>query len=167
MSVSLPTIIVVHPKEKRSKCSVEPLRPREDFLFWKYPNQGPESLENYVRLGIGGELISPADSEKGLLILDGTWKLAEKMEQDYLDVPVRSLPSNWVTAYPRKSKIFEDPSAGLATIEALYAAHAHMGRPLEGLLDQYYWAEEFQNLNSYLIDQCLAAKQTDKGNACP
>jgi len=152
--LSPPTIIVVHPKEKRSKCSVEPLRPRDDFRFWKYPNKGTDSLDNYVRLGIGGELISPADSDKGLLILDGTWKLAEKMEQDYLDVPIRSLPDSWQTAYPRKSKIFDDPASGLATIEALYAAHAHMGRPLEGLLNDYYWAEEFLKLNAEVIQAC-------------
>ncbi|MCA9038837.1 MAG: hypothetical protein KDA65_00680 [Planctomycetaceae bacterium] len=147
-----PTIFIVHPKEKRSKCSIEPLRGREEFVFWKYPNQGPESLEGYVRLGIGGPLLSEADSEKGLLILDGTWRLAEKMEADYAHLPVRSLAPTWQTAYPRKSKIFDDPSTGLATIEALFAAQIHLGRPVEGLLDEYHWGEEFVELNQQLIN---------------
>lgn len=148
-----PTIFIVHPKEKRSKCSIEPLRGRDGFVFWKFPQQGSESLDQYVRLGIGGPILSPADGDRGLLILDGTWRLAEKMEADYQDLPVRSLDARWQTAYPRKSKVFEDPSTGLATIEALYAAHIHLGRPADGLLDEYHWGDEFVKLNRGLIDE--------------
>lgn len=141
-----PTIIVVHPKERTSKCTVAPLRGREGFVFWKFPNRGPESLSDYVRLGIGGPMLSSDDADKGLLVLDGTWKWAEKMEQEFADVPVRSLPE-WQTAYPRISKLYEDPEAGLATIEAIYAAFAQLGRSTEGLLDDYHWAEEFLAIN--------------------
>lgn len=141
-----PTIIVVHPKERRSKCSVAHLRGTNGFTFWKYPRVGPESLDNYVRLGFGGPEISPTDFDKGLLILDGTWRYAERMEESFAHVPVRSLPA-LVTAYPRVSKIIPDPQEGLATIEALYAAHHLMGRPTDGLLDQYQWADEFLESN--------------------
>jgi pre-rRNA-processing protein TSR3 len=55
---------------------VAPLKGREGFVFWKFPQRGPEPLENTVRLGIGGPLISAEDSERGLLVLDGTWKFA-------------------------------------------------------------------------------------------
>src|SRR5436190_5429400 len=113
-----PTVIVVHPKERRSKCSVQPLRGRDGFVFWKYPRRGSESLDGYVRLGLGGPQLTPADAERGLLILDGTWRYAAAMERDYAELPVRSLGA-WETAYPRTSKLFEDPAAGLATIEAL------------------------------------------------
>lgn len=147
----LPTIIVVHPKERTSKCTVAPLRGREDFVFWKFPNRGPEPLENYVRLGIGGPLFSADDADQGLLVLDGTWKWAGKMEQEFADLPVRSLPT-WKTAYPRTSKLYEDPDTGLATIEAIYAAYTHLGRATEGLLNDYYWAEEFLNLNQEFIN---------------
>lgn len=145
------TIIVVHPKEKRSKCSVEPLRGHPDFIFWKYPFQQPEMLGGYFRLGLGGPPVSRADSDSGLLLLDGTWRLAEKMEADYADMPVRSL-LNWATAYPRVSKLFDDPMGGLATIEALYAALAQMGRPVDGLLDSYRWKDEFLERNRELIE---------------
>lgn len=145
-----PTVIVVHPKEKRKKCSVEPLRGRAGFAFWKFPKRGPEPLDGYVRLGIGGPELAPEDASKGLLILDGTWKLTEKMEQEYAEVPVRSL-GPWVTAYPRVSKLFEDPGAGLATIEALYAAYVQLGRDTDSLLEHYYWREEFLRLNEQRI----------------
>ncbi len=142
----LPTIIVVHPKERKSKCTVQSLRTREDFVFWKHPRKEPEKLPHYVRLGMGGPQISPADAAAGLLVLDGTWRLAEKMEPDYEELPVRSLPV-WETAYPRVSKQFDDPAVGLATIEAIFIAYHLMGYETEGLLDDYYWAEEFLELN--------------------
>jgi pre-rRNA-processing protein TSR3 len=137
-----PTIIVVHPREKRSKCTVEPLRGRPGFVFWTFPDQGPEPLDNYVRLGIGGELLSPGDTNRGLLVLDGTWRLADRMDKFFRQVPLRSLPPV-KTAYPRASYNYPDPASGLATIEAIYAAYRVLERPCDGLLDEYHWAKEF------------------------
>ncbi len=145
-----PTVIVVHPKERRSKCTVEPLRGRSDFVFWTFPHRGSETLDGYVRLGLGGEPLSRGDADRGLLVLDGTWQLAGKMEADYLDIPVRSLWP-WQTAYPRVSKLYTDPQAGLATIEAIFAAQVQLGRPTEGLLDRYYWKDEFLKRNARLL----------------
>lgn len=150
------TIIVVHPKEKRSKCSVEPFRGQVGFIFWKFPHRGDLEPENYVRLAIDAPLLSSADAERGLLILDGTWRLAGKMEEQYEDVSQRGL-ANWQTAYPRKSKLYEDPVEGLATVEALFAAYAQMGRSTEGILDEYHWAEQFLELNSELITRYSCA----------
>jgi pre-rRNA-processing protein TSR3 len=147
---SPPTICVVHPRERRSKCSLEPLRDREGFVFWTFPERGEEPLEGYVRLGMGGPLIGPRDAAGGLLVLDGTWRLAAGMEADYSELPVRSLPE-LETAYPRSSKIFDDPAEGLASIEALWAAYRLMGRCGDGLLDHYRWAEQFLAANSDLI----------------
>lgn len=146
MSPLPPTIIVVHPRERRSKCSVEPLRGRPGFVFWEFPNRGPEPLEGYVRLGLGGRLLTPDDRARGLVVLDGTWKYAERMERDYAELPVRSLGA-WVTAYPRRSKLYDDPAAGLATIEAVYAAYLQMGRDPAGLLDDYRWGADFLSAN--------------------
>lgn len=160
---SPPTIIVVHPKEKRSKCSVEPLRGVTGFAFWKFPRRGPEPLTGYVRLGFDGPLLSPADGERGLLILDATWRLAERMEAEFADVPVRSLRP-WKTAYPRVSKIHDDPTAGLATIEALYAAYVQSGRPTVRLLDQYRWKDQFLELNSELLQTDTASGRQSSGS---
>ncbi len=142
-----PTIIVVHPKERPSKCTVAPLRNQDGFVFWKYPRRPDVSLENYVRLGIGGPELSTDDADQGLLVLDATWRYAAQMEEQYADLPVRSLPP-WKTAYPRSSKVFEDPDGGLATIEAIFAAYVALGHDTTGLLDSYYWADEFLSLNA-------------------
>ncbi len=151
MSQCLPTIIVTHPKERRKKCSVEPLRNRAGFLFWKYPKFGPESLENYVQLGFGAPQLSPADADRGLLVLDGTWRYAATMQASFVDVPVRSLPT-CQTAYPRVSKLFDEPSGGLASIEAIYVAYKLIGRDTDGLLSDYNWADEFLRINGLSSD---------------
>lgn len=142
MADTPPTIIVVHPKERRSKCTVEPLRGREEFRFWKFPDRGPEPLAGYVRVGLGGPALGLAQRHTGLLFLDATWRLAERMEPAYHDLPVYSL-FPWETAYPRTSKLFDDPAGGLATIEAVYAAYVQTGRSTTGLLDAYRWRDEF------------------------
>ena len=43
-----------------------------------------------------------------------------------------------------------DPENGLASVEALFLAYQMLGRPTEGLLDHYRWAEEFLRLNAAL-----------------
>ncbi len=150
MNSHLSTIIVVHRKERRSKCTVEPLRGQEGFEFCTYPQNKIEIPDNYVRLGIDGPLLSQADAEAGLLVLDGTWRWVEKMEADYKQVPVRSLPA-WKTAYPRTSKFFDEPGAGLATIEAIFVAYLQLGRSTENLLDHYYWRDKFLELNTEFL----------------
>jgi pre-rRNA-processing protein TSR3 len=157
-----PTIIVVHPKERAAKCTVAPLKGREGFVFWKYPERGSERLQNYVRLGIGGPLLSSEDAGRGLLVLDGTWKFAEKMERDFAEVPVRSLPA-WKTAYPRTSKLYEDPAEGLATIEAIYAAYLHLGRDTQGLFDEYHWAEGFLAENRERLGNLKSGRRNSDG----
>lgn len=144
-----PTIIVVHPKERRSKCTVEPLRPRDDFVFWTFPDVGEESLDSYVRLGFGGPVLNEEDDGHcGLLVLDGTWKLAGRMESAFNEIPIRGIPET-VTAYPRKSKVYDDPHGGLATIEAIYVANMLLGRSTDGLLDDYYWRDGFLEANGF------------------
>lgn len=143
-----PTIVIVHPRERRSKCTVECLRRRDDFAFYTFPNEVAHSLEGYVRLGLGGPLLSESDAQAGLLVLDGTWKLASKMEPFYDELPVRTLPP-LQTAYPRTSKLHNDPTGGLATVEAVYAALRIMGRANESILDEYFWKNEFLRQNAW------------------
>jgi pre-rRNA-processing protein TSR3 len=47
------------------------------------------------------------------------------------------------TAYPRVSKVFDDPTAGLASIEALYLARKLLGDDDPSLLDGYHWKAPF------------------------
>jgi pre-rRNA-processing protein TSR3 len=141
-----PTVIVRHPKENPRKCSILPLRGRPDLIFLTYPVKQPPPLEGYVRLAADGPELSAADADRGVLLLDGSWRWAETMNRTFLDVPPRSL-HGWRTAYPRVSKLGTDPDNGLASVEALFVAHHILGRPTEGLLDHYRWAEEFLRLN--------------------
>ena len=152
LPVDPPTVIVVHPRENRKKCSVEPLRGRAGFEFSQFRSNSPAVLPEgqYVRLGIGGPVLSPADNQLGLLVLDGTWRWAEAMETQYQNIPVRSLPA-WKTAYPRVSKVFEDPATGLATIEAIWLAYWCLGRDTTGLLDHYHWGQHFIEMNRHFI----------------
>ena len=140
-----PTIIVVHPRERCAKCTVHPLRKRKEFVFYKHPRI-PSELPGYVRLGLGGPLLTRADAQSGLLVLDGTWRWVEPMERLTAAVPVRSLPP-LMTAYPRSSKVSDDPEGGLATIEAIYAAYRILGRDTTSLLDHYRWGPQFVEQN--------------------
>ena len=150
MNVSYPpTVIVRHPKENPRKCSILPLRGRPDLIFLTYPVREPPPLDGYVRLAAEGPELSAADADKGLLLLDGSWRWAGSMSKAFLDVPPRSL-HGWQTAYPRVSKRGTDPDNGLASVEALFVAYHILGRPTGGLLDHYRWAEEFLRVNGLL-----------------
>jgi pre-rRNA-processing protein TSR3 len=132
---------------------VEPLRGRAGFQFWDFPVQHSESTDNYVCLSIDGPQLSPQDAQKGLLVLDATWKLARRMQPQFAAVPTRSLP-DWHTAYPRKSKTHADPDRGLATIEAIYLAYRILNRDTTGLLQHYFWADEFLRSNGLSVNGC-------------
>jgi pre-rRNA-processing protein TSR3 len=141
-----PTVIVRHPKENPRKCSILPLRGRDDLIFLTHPARQRPPLTGYIRLAAEGPELTRADADCGLLLLDGSWRWAAAMTRDFLDVPPRSL-SGYRTAYPRTSKLGTDPDNGLATVEALFLAYHILGRPTAGLLDHYHWAEEFLQLN--------------------
>src|SRR5262249_26364552 len=103
-------------------------------------------LEGYIRLAAEGPELTAADAGCGILLLDGSWKWAGVMTREFEHVPPRSL-HGYRTAYPRVSKLGTDPDNGLASVEALFAAYRILGRPTEGLLDCYRWADEFLHVN--------------------
>jgi pre-rRNA-processing protein TSR3 len=146
-----PTVIVRHPRENPRKCSVLPLRGRADLLFLSYPPAERPALENYIRLAAEGPPLSAADADKGVLLLDGSWRWAGTMTRDFADVPPRSL-HGYRTAYPRVSKLGTDPENGLASVEALFLAYHLLGRPTTGLLDHYRWAAEFLQVNGLVAE---------------
>ncbi|NGX60056.1 MAG: hypothetical protein KR126chlam3_01218 [Chlamydiae bacterium] len=134
------TIILRHRKENLKKCSLRGIEHRDDMLFFTYPWKEPQpSLENYVVLRPDAEELTRDDADKGIFIIDGTWRLAEKMLQSLEGtLSFRSIP-NAKTAYPRCQKVQD----GLASIEALYLAYSILGRDPKGLLDHYYWEDQF------------------------
>jgi pre-rRNA-processing protein TSR3 len=143
-----PTIVVRHKKENPKKCTILPLKGRADIVFYHHPVSELPDLTNYVRLAADGPPLGPDDRERGILLLDGSWRRADEMTRAFEHVAPRSL-SGYVTAYPRVSKLGTDPDNGLASIEALYIAYRLLGRPTTGLLDHYHWAERFLELNHF------------------
>jgi pre-rRNA-processing protein TSR3 len=141
-----PTIILRHRRENLKKCSLRGLEKRPDFQFFTYPFDRLPELSGYILLSMDAPPLSQADQDRGIFLIDGTWRYARTMEAQLLKPHLfvrRSLPEGFSTAYPRRQEDCLDPSKGLASIEALYAAFAILGRPTEGLLDNYHWKEEF------------------------
>ena len=148
----LPTLVIRHRKENLKKCSLTGLEPREDFTFFRYPlNNLSAELNTYCLLGMEGEPLTAEDRHLGLLLVDGTWRYAQKMEKWVLEqcpqITRRTLSGNWRTAYPRCQSCCPDPERGLASVEALYAAYNILGYSTEGLLDHYHWKERFLELS--------------------
>jgi pre-rRNA-processing protein TSR3 len=140
-------VIIRDRHENPRKCSVLPLRGRPDLLFLRYPLADRLPLPGYVRLAAEGEALSSADAPCGLLLLDASWRWATAMNRAFVDVPPRAL-HGFRSAYPRVSKRGTDPDNGLASVEALFVAYHILGRPTDGLLAHYRWAEEFLRLNN-------------------
>lgn len=153
MSPFLPTIILRHRKENLKKCSLRGLENRKDLLFFTYPTTTPPSLKGYVMLHLDKENtkeLSLEDRDYGLFLLDSTWNYEAKMHDTIKknhNLIYRSLPTNFVTAYPRKQTACQEPERGLATIEALYIAYIILQRDPNELLKHYHWHEAFLKKN--------------------
>lgn len=143
---TIQTVVIRHPRERLSKCSLVPLHGRPEITFHTAMEGFLFDATGYTLLTPGAPELSPADAARPLLLLDGTWRHAERLDACLLGDPVRrSLPANLVTAYPRKSKLYEDPKAGLASVEALYAARRILGDDDPALLHGYRWKDAFLN----------------------
>jgi pre-rRNA-processing protein TSR3 len=148
--MDLPTLILRHRRENLKKCSLSGLEKRPDLSFFSYPKDTLPDLSQHLLLQVGAPLLTLADANLPLFLIDGTWKLTNIMTQQLKSQPqTRSLPSHYRTAYPRRQTDCLDPHAGLASIEALYIAHLLLGRNTEGLLDRYHWKNEFLILNGF------------------
>ncbi len=150
MSQKKPTLIWRHRRENLKKCSLRGLETRTDMRFFTYPKSAPVISNDYIILSLDGEPLSEKD--KGLLLLDGTWRLAEKMHAQLPeDIPKRRIPKGFKTAYPRRQEDCDEPESGLASVEALYIAYTIMGKDPTGLLDHYHWKDLFLERNKGLI----------------
>ena len=145
------TTILRHRRENLKKCSLRGLEKHPVLSFYTYPLDPLPECESYLLLKVGAPPLSEEDQSYPLLLIDGTWKLAETM-RNQIQSPLRerSLPHGYKTAYPRRQQDCPDPSLGLASVEALFLAHLILGLPTEGLLDHYHWKESFLSLNQNL-----------------
>lgn len=141
-----PTLILRHKRENLKKCTLSGLEKRPDFVFLTYPLSKLPNIDQYCILTIDAPLLSLKDANRGLLLIDGTWRYAQVMSKIIPNEGghiYRSLPPYYKTAYPRRQLDCPDPERGLASIEALYAAYSILGRSTDGLLNRYHWKEEF------------------------
>lgn len=148
-----PTLILRHRRENLKKCSLRGLESRPDCQFYTYPTHTLPHLEGYLLLCLDAPLLTKADADYGLFLIDGTWRHTKTMFAQFTPpypFITRSLPSSLQTAYPRRQEDCSDPKRGLASIEALYAAYHILERPTDGLLDRYYWKEAFLEKNYFL-----------------
>lgn len=137
-------VILRHPKERLSKCTLQPLVGRPDLHFYKASKGFSFDASGFLVLGLDGGILSTADQNRPLLLLDSTWRLLPSLMQCLSgNIEFRTLP-HINTAYPRTSKIAADPFRGLASVEALYLARMLVGRKDDSLLDHYHWKEQFQ-----------------------
>lgn len=156
--------MIRHAKERLAKCSLRPLELRlrslndAGFKFTRYGFEKSFTFQpQALLLGFEGELLSKKDSERELVILDASWKLASKMatHRDLKKLETRSLDKRWKTAYPRRQIDCQEPERGLASIEALYAACIQMGQKKEELFFDYHWKEIFLEKNRELLKEYL------------
>ncbi len=137
-------VVIRHPKERKSKCSLQPLVGRGDIIFHEARPGFQFDATGYILLQLDAPALSEKDAGLPLLLLDSTWRLLPQLVTCLTGIPTpRSLPAWLQTAYPRVSKISRDPARGLASVEALYAARLLAGRSVDGLLDHYYWKARF------------------------
>lgn len=152
----IPVTIIRHPKERVSKCSLQPLQGRADVEFLKASSDFKFDCTNFIILTINAPELSPDDCNHPLLILDSTWRLLPHLEACLYGKPIkRSLPKDLKTAYPRVSKVGEDPINGLASIEALYVAKCILGENDISLLNDYRWKDEFLKINESVIQSLI------------
>ncbi len=143
-------LIVRDPKEPAHKCSLTPLRGLAGITFVSV--RGAKQVDAGARVWLHpeGELLGEADRGSDLLVVDCSWKKLPAIARHvHGDLRKRRLPP-LATAYPRRSKVLEDPSEGLASVEALYAAVALLDGPRPELLAGYRWAERFLAANPWL-----------------
>ena len=153
-----PTILYRHRRENLKKCSLRGLEKLPNMNFYTYPIDPLPDLSGYILLGMDAPALSIKDKNHPLFLIDGTWRYAEKMfNQFHPPYPfiIRSIPNEFVTAYPRRQPDCPDPDKGLSSIEALYLAYVITGRCTDGLLDNYLWKDSFLEKNSLALKKYL------------
>lgn len=140
----VPVTVIRHEREKIRKCSLRFLHGRPEMTFLRQRPGFRFDATGFLLLTVEAPPLQRKDAGRPLLLLDATWRWLPQLLTCVHGTPIpRSIPGNLRTAYPRTSKVFDDPSAGLASIEALYVARAILGDDDPSLLDGYHWKDAF------------------------
>ena len=143
-------LVLRDPRESRAKCSLTPLRGLPGVRFVDYHHARRLAVGERILLHPDGDELTDDDRGRDLLLIDCAWRRVPRLLATVDGVlHARRLPA-LVTAYPRRSKTFDDPTRGLASVEALYAASILLGDPRPELLDGYRWRAGFLAANPEL-----------------
>jgi pre-rRNA-processing protein TSR3 len=148
--MDLDILILRDPRESVKKCSLTPLRGMAGLEFVNYHPDRRIDASGRILLDPEGEAFEPRDAGRSLFLIDCAWRRVPSLLQTVDGEPLRRRLPELSTAYPRKSVTFQDPSTGLASVEALYAAAWELWGPCPQLLEGYRWKEEFLRLNPRL-----------------
>ncbi len=141
---AVPTTVIRHPKERIAKCSLRFLHDRPEMTFLRARPGFTFDATGFVLLEVDAPPLGRGDAGRPLLLLDATWRWLPQLRACVTGTPLpRSIPAGVATAYPRHSKLFTEPEAGLASIEALFLARALLGDRDPTLLDGYHWKQQF------------------------
>ncbi|MDZ4774917.1 MAG: DUF367 domain-containing protein [Planctomycetota bacterium] len=154
----LDVLILRDPHESPQKCSLIPLRGTPGIEFLTYDARRRVDVSGRVLLHPDGDEITPADRGKPLFLIDSSWRRLPKLLACVDGASERRRLPELVTAYPRKSKTFADPTRGLASIEALYAMLALLGEVHPELLAHYHWRAEFLESNARYLSGAGAVR---------
>ncbi|MBI5852809.1 MAG: hypothetical protein HZB39_17495 [Planctomycetes bacterium] len=139
-----PVTVIRHRKERIAKCSLRHLHERPGFRFLRASCGMRFDASGQILLAVDAPPLSSADRGRALVLLDSTWRHLAELRRCITGEPIlRSIPGDVRTVYPRKSRIYDDPEAGLASVEALYVALRILGEDDESLLDGYHWKDQF------------------------
>ncbi len=140
---AIPVTVIRHRRERISKCSLRFLHERPEFTFLSENDHLRFDGSGYLLLDVDAPTLSLADAGSPLLLLDATWRWLPQVQRCVVGTPIRRSLPPVATAYPRVTKIFEDPQNGLASVEAVYLAKRLLGENDPTLLTGYRWAEQF------------------------
>ncbi len=143
-------LIVRDFRESAAKCSLTPLRELDGYDFATYRHDRRVAAGGRILLHHEAPELTLADRGSDILLLDSSWRRLPKLIRTVDGEPTRRSLPRLVTAYPRESRYTPNPEAGLASVEALYAALAVMGDVRPELLRGYHWREAFLAANGWL-----------------
>jgi len=152
-AMNLDILILRDPRESKKKCSLTPLVGTPGVRFLTFDPDRRVEAGGRIRLDPEGDEFTAQDRGAALFLIDCAWRRVPRLAANVDgELKRRRLPE-LVTAYPRVSRIFEDPLAGLASVEALFAASVLVGAPRLELLDSYRWSCEFLERNAGFFEQ--------------
>lgn len=145
----VPVLIIRDARESPKKCTIAALRGFPNITIRGWQRDTRIDISGATFLHPGGEPLSAADANRTLLIVDSSWHHLAQMMNDLIGAhEKRSIPAGFVSAYPRRSRIYQDPANGLASVEALFIALTILGDRREDILEPYHFRNQFLELNA-------------------